>query len=209
MRRIHSMLLLATLVAGGCQARTDSSAGSAAASSPARPKPRADAAAIPAGTVLPLKLETGISSASSRVGELVVARLSEDVRIGDRLLLARGTELRGRVSAAVPSGRVKGRARLAFGFDTLVAGGRETPIEVAQADITAGSNKGEDAKVIGGGAAAGLLIGALADGKKGAAIGTAVGAAAGTGVVLATGGKEVELPAGTALRVKLERELLL
>jgi hypothetical protein len=51
-----------------------------------------------------------------------------------------------------------------------------------------------------------LIIGAIADGKKGAAIGTAVGAAAGTGAVLATKGKEVELPSGTNLRLKLEKE---
>jgi len=52
---------------------------------------------------------------------------------------------------------------------------------------------------IGGGAAAGALIGALAGGGKGALIGTAVGAGAGTGVAAATGKEEAVVPAEAAL----------
>ena len=56
-------------------------------------------------------------------------------------------------------------------------------------------------------AAAGAIIGGIADGKKGAAIGTAVGGGAGTGVVLATRGQEVRLGRGAAVSVKLLRPL--
>jgi outer membrane lipoprotein SlyB len=87
-----------------------------------------------------------------------------------------------------------------------VADGKERQAALRAVDITAPSGKNKDAKVIGGGAGLGLIIGAIADGKKGAAIGTAVGAAAGTGAVLATKGREVELPSGTNLRLKLEKE---
>jgi uncharacterized membrane protein len=52
---------------------------------------------------------------------------------------------------------------------------------------------------IGGGAAAGALIGALAGGGKGALIGTAVGAGAGTGVAAATGKEEAVVHAETAI----------
>jgi hypothetical protein len=52
---------------------------------------------------------------------------------------------------------------------------------------------------IGGGAAAGALIGALAGGGKGALIGTAVGAGAGTGVAAATGKEEAVIHAETAI----------
>ena len=51
------------------------------------------------------------------------------------------------------------------------------------------------------------MIGAIAGGKKGAAIGTAVGAGGGTGVVLATRGEEVRLGAGTPLRTTLQEPL--
>jgi hypothetical protein len=48
---------------------------------------------------------------------------------------------------------------------------------------------------IGGGAAAGALIGGLAGGGKGAAIGTLAGGGAGTGVAAATGKQEAVYPA--------------
>jgi hypothetical protein len=52
---------------------------------------------------------------------------------------------------------------------------------------------------IGGGAAAGALIGGLAGGGKGALIGTAVGAGAGTGVAAVTGKEEALIDAETAI----------
>ena len=68
---------------------------------------------------------------------------------------------------------------------------------------------GRDAKIIGGGAAAGALVGAIADGGKGAGVGALVGGGAGTGAVLATRGKEVTLPAGARWRVRLLKPLML
>jgi hypothetical protein len=206
------VLIAAPLVLGGCQAQTDTSSSQAGnrvpiATQPAAPKPKPpESLTIPAGAVLAATLETGISSATSKEGDAILARLTEDVKVSERVVLKSGTELRGRVVAATPSGRVKGRAHLAFDFDRVVVGGKEREIALRAVDITAESSKSKDAKIIGGGAGAGLIIGAIADGKKGAAIGTAVGAAAGTGAVLATRGREVELPSGTALKLKVERE---
>jgi hypothetical protein len=66
-----------------------------------------------------------------------------------------GSEVRGRVTAAVPSGRVKTRARLAFDFEMLVLEGREYSIGTGPLDITAGSTRKKDAATIGIGAGAG------------------------------------------------------
>jgi hypothetical protein len=152
------------------------------------------------------RLETALSSATSKQGDAIVARLAQDVKLGEKVVLKQGTELRGRVVSATQSGRVKGRAHLAFDFDRVVVGGSEREVALRAVDITAESSKGKDAKIVGGGAGAGLIIGAIVDGKKGAVIGTAVGAAAGTGAVLATRGKDVQLPAGTTLHLKLEKD---
>jgi hypothetical protein len=205
--------LIAALGLAGCQARTDTSSQAAqaqrvpVATQAAAPKPKPpEPLLIPAGTLLAATLETGVSSATSKEGDAILARLTEDVKVSERVVLRSGTELRGRVVAATPSGRVKGRAHLAFDFDRVVVAGKEREIALRAVDITAESSKSKDAKLIGGGAGAGLIIGAIADGKKGAAIGTAIGAAAGTGAVLATRGREVELRSGTALKLRLERE---
>jgi hypothetical protein len=119
-----------------------------------------------------------------------------------------GSVVRGQVTAAVPSGRVKTRARLAFAFDTLVPeGSKAQSIETRAVDITADDSHKRDALTIGGGAGAGALIGALTDGKKGAGIGALIGAGAGTGVVLIDKGKNVQIPAGATLSVELTRAL--
>ena len=199
-------LLTAALFAG-CQASSDSTKANDGKSpggilSVLRPSP----ITVPEGVTLPLVLETALSSATSSSGDLVVARLAEDVRVGEKVVVPSGSEVRGRVTAAVPSGRVKTRARLAFDFDTLVVGGKEHPIGTRTVDITARDTHKKDAVTIGIGAGAGAIIGAIANGGKGAAIGTLIGGAAGTGVVLANTGKEVKLGAGSRVIVRLTNE---
>jgi hypothetical protein len=127
--------------------------------------------------------------------------------VSGRVILAAGTEVVGRVTAAVQSGRVKGRARLAMEFDEVRDGGSSYRIEATAIDITAESSKGKDAKIAGGAAAAGAIIGAIAGGGKGALKGGAIGGAAGGAAVLATRGNEVVLDAGTRVEVTLERQI--
>ncbi len=167
------------------------------------PEPRV----LAAGTTLPLALQATVASNTSQVGDRVVASLAEDLSVDGRVILAAGTEVVGRVTAATQSGRVKGRARLALEFDEVRDGGSSYRIEATAIDITAESSKGKDAKIAGGAAAAGAIIGAIAGGGKGALKGGAIGGAAGGAAVLATRGNEVVLDAGTRLDVTLERKV--
>ncbi len=161
---------------------------------------------LPEGTMLPLVLETTLSSETSREGDLVEARLSREVRVNDKVTLPAGTTVRGKVTSAIPSGRVKGKAHLGFDFDTLVYKGKDVPVEGEATEITAPATHKRDAEIIGGGTVGGALIGALVGGKKGAGIGALIGAGAGTGVVLTNTGGEVTVPAGSRVSVKLTRE---
>jgi outer membrane lipoprotein SlyB len=63
--------------------------------------------------------------------------------------------------------------------------------------------------MVGGGAALGTLLGAIAGGGKGAAIGAVAGAAAGTGVQVLTKGEEIRVPAETVLNFRLDEPLQL
>jgi hypothetical protein len=164
---------------------------------------------IQEGATFALVLDTALSSETSGAGDLVVARLVEDVRVGEKVVVPAGSEVRGRVTAAVPSGRVKGEARLAFDFDTLVLEGREHAIATRAIDITAANRHKRDAAIIGIGAGAGAIVGAIVDGGKGAGIGGLVGGATGTGVVLRNKGKRVDLGAGSRVTIKLTQETLL
>jgi len=160
---------------------------------------------IPAGTRLPIVLDTPVSSASSRVEQSVHAHLVRPVVVQGRTVIPQGSRVSGVVTDATRSGRVKGLAHLALRFDTLVPRGDDTRYQIRTAAVgrTAPATKKKDATEIGVPAAGGALIGALLGGKKGALIGGAAGGGAGTAVVLSTRGKEVSLPKGAALTLRL------
>ncbi len=61
--------------------------------------------------------------------------------------------------------------------------------------------------MVGGGAALGTLLGAIAGGGKGAAIGAVAGGAAGGTAQVLTRGKQVRVPAETILSFQLEKPL--
>jgi len=160
---------------------------------------------VPAGTTLPVILETSVGSDTSRREERIDARLSSAVVVHGVTVVPEGSTVRGVVTDATRSGRVKGRAHVALRFDTLMPRGSDDRYDIRTSAVgrTAASTKKKDAFEIGGGAAGGALIGALIGGKKGAAIGTAAGGGAGTAVVLSTRGKEIHLPRGSALTLRL------
>ena len=81
------------------------------------PPPTRRSLVIPEGTTLHLTLENSLSSATNSSGDAVLAKLTEDVSVGGKLVAAAGSEVRGRVTTSIRSGKTKGRARLAFGFD--------------------------------------------------------------------------------------------
>ena len=160
---------------------------------------------VPAGTVLSVELRSHVASDSSRVEDAVAGRLRRPITIGGVTAIPAGTVLSGHITDVERSGRVKGRARVAFRFNQLdLAGaGNRVPIRTNVVARRAQATKKVDAAKIGGGAAGGALIGAIVGGGDGAAKGAAIGGAAGTGVVLATRGKDVRLGPGTPVAVRL------
>jgi hypothetical protein len=208
MRRLNALpVVCALLLLAGCEASSASTTANEGKGSGGILRAlRLAPVTVPEGATLPLALQTAISSATNRSGDLVVATLAEAVRVGEKVVVPAGSEVRGRVTAAVPSGRVKGLARLAFDFDTLVVDGQEHSIGTSAIDITGGNRHKRDAGIIGIGVGAGAIAGGIADGKKGAGLGALIGGAAGTGVVLTNKGREVVLGTGTRVTVRLTRE---
>jgi len=158
---------------------------------------------LPAGTVLPLTLDSYVASDTSRIESPVHAHLRRAVSIDGVTVLPAGTRLSGFVSDARRSAKVKGRGLVAFRFTSMAVDGDSYRVSTSRVVRQAPATKRDDALKIGVPAGAGAVIGALADGKKGAAIGSAVGGAAGTGVVLSTRGKDVRLGRGAPVAVRL------
>ena len=174
-----------------------------------RPTPTPRPRVVAAGTALPIVLKQGLTTKTAQPEDRVVAELAEDVVVDGDVLLPAGSEVSGHVVTALRSGRVKGKARLVVSFDQVRADGKTFRIDATGFDVTAGSSTGKDAKIAGGAAAAGVLIGAIADGGEGAVKGGLIGGAAGGAAVLATRGKEVELPAGSRYKIELRKSLRL
>jgi hypothetical protein len=215
-------LIIALLGMAACErgrAADDAASGTAAASDTAAAKPadmasnRADAAnapaaphtvTLPAGTQLPIVLDTPVGSATSRVEEPVRAHLARAVSHDGIVVLPERSVVSGVVTSAKRSGKVKGRAHVAVRFDAVTPdGGERYAIQTAAVGRTAPATKKKDALEIGGPAAGGALVGAILGGKKGALIGTAAGGGAGTAVVLSTSGREVRIPEGAELTLQL------
>jgi len=204
------------------QAGTVSSAGASATngagakpdgSAPAEPGKAASQpeheVTIPQGTSLAVTLDSAVGSDISTVEEAVSAHLSHPVTVGGETVLPAGSRVSGVVTDATRSGKVKGLAHVAVLFNAVVPSHSDAKYRMTAAAVqrTAQATKKKDAAKIGGAAAGGALIGAIAGGGKGALIGTAVGGGAGTAVVMSTRGDEVHLPKGSALTVKLSEPL--
>jgi hypothetical protein len=162
---------------------------------------------IPAGTTLRLDLASAIASDTSKVEDAVRAKIREAVVVDGQTVVPLGTSLAGVVTDVADSGRVKGRARIAYRFDSMTVGDERYDIATSSTSHVAPATKGEDAKKIGIGAGAGAALGAVLGGGSGALKGAAIGGAAGTGVVVATKGKEVRLGPGTNVTTKLTAPL--
>jgi len=158
---------------------------------------------IPAGTVIAVVLDQSISSKTSKSGDKFTATVESPVEIEGKVAIPKGARVEGVVTEAKAAGRFKGGATLNLTLTSVTAHGKDYEIQTSSA-MTSSKGKGKrTAVMVGGGAAGGAAIGAVAGGGKGAAIGGLIGAAAGTGGAGLTGNRDITLAAETALDFKL------
>jgi hypothetical protein len=170
------------------------------------PEPKFREVTIPAGTALSVSVLSTLGSKTSQIEDPVRGALAEPVIVSGRTALPKGTEITGTVTDVKESARVKGKAMLAFRFDRLTFDSESHRIQTARVTIEAQQNKGDDVKKGGAGAGVGAIVGGIAGGGTGAAIGAVAG---GTGAVLATKGREVEIPPGTVVSALLQSALII
>jgi hypothetical protein len=173
------------------------------------PEPNRDQISLPPGTELQLVLESGLSSATSHVGDPVTARVARATAPDGRIVLPGGTVLKGRVYHADAAGRVSGKSRLAVDFDRIVVRGVEHKLDTTAIDVAGPDSHGRDAAIIGGSTVGGAIVGGILGGGGGAKKGAIVGVLGGTGAVLATRGKDVEIPAGSNWTVRVKDRVAL
>jgi hypothetical protein len=164
--------------------------------------PAAATGQIPVGTELDVRVGTRLNSGTAAVEDRFEATTLVDFNSGGRTLVPAGSVMRGVVTSVEPATRTNRTARMTLSFDQLTVNGRAYPMRGTVTQAIEGEGiKGETAR-IGTGAGVGAIIGGILGGFKGALAGILIGAG---GTLAATEGKEVDLPAGSVLRVRVDQ----
>lgn len=160
---------------------------------------------VPEGTMIPVTLDQALSSEDSNSGDGFDATVSAPVVMGGKTVIPQGAQARGMVVEARSSGRLKTPGRLELTLTSIEVDGTRYDIDTSDASRSGKSHTKRNVIFIGGGTAAGAIIGGIVGGGKGAAIGGAIGAGGGTATAAATGKLDVRLPAETRLSFPLSQ----
>ena len=217
--RIAKVLLI--LCSSWCWAQSELTSDTGQASSPQS----TTSVTVPAGTKLLLSLKSAVNTKTAHPGDGVYLETSFPITQNNRIVIPAGTYVQGVIDNVKRPGRVKGRAEVLFHFNTLifpsgytvavpgalqdVPGAYNGHVKDKDGTVQAEGQKGRDAGTIAGPAATGTLIGGLARGGKGAAIGGLGGGAIGLAQVLLTRGDDIKIPQGTSVEMVLQRPLQL
>lgn len=179
---------------------------------------------IPQGTEIAAVLDQPLSTKDSKIGDTFTATVQQNITGPDgSVVIPAGSKIQGQVVEAesgkvLPSVRGKGRLNMRFNSITL-PDGRSAPVSATlesvhgttkgasagqEGEVSGGTSGKEAAKKVGIGAGIGTVAGLI----FGHAIkGLLIGAAAGGGYVLATEGKDVNLPAQTGLKLRVDQNI--
>jgi hypothetical protein len=156
---------------------------------------------IPVGTEIDVRIQQELTSDTAQVEDRFEATTLVDLSEGERVLIPAGSVMRGIVTSVNRASRTDRKGSLTVAFNQVTVRGRNYPMRGTVVDTIESSGIRGEAARIGAGSAVGAIIGGIIGGVKGALIGVLVG---GGGTMVATEGKDVHLPPGTILRVRLD-----
>ena len=164
---------------------------------------------LSAGTVVTVQMIDPVDSGRNHVGEEFAATVAAPVVVGDTVMIPKGADARVRLVESKNAGRIKGQSELELELVKLMVHGDTYNVESGIYTTMGSSRSKRSAKMIGGGAGLGALIGAVAGKGKGAAIGAVTGAAAGTAIEASTHGQRVKVPPEAKIDFVLRNSLSL
>jgi hypothetical protein len=170
----------------------------------ARTTPSRNAIEIPVGTEIDVRTQGALNSGTAMVEDRFEATTMADVIIDGRTAIPAGAVMRGVVTAVESAGRLNRKATMTVSFDQVTFNNRSYPMRGMVTQVLEGEGYKGDAVKIGAGAGVGAIIGGILGGGKGALAGVLIG---GGGTIAATEGKEIDLPQGSVLRVRLDSPL--
>ena len=212
MLRIIPVVVLAAAVTGACGATTRDPGGPVytpptargpADTAPTGPAEVNDSArgVIPAGQEIDVRLQSRLNSGTAQPEQRFEATTVVDLTQDGRVLIPAGSTVRGVVSSVKAAGRVDRTGSLTLSFDRITIRGRDYPIRGMATQLFESGGIRDEAGTAGIGAGAGAVVGGILGGVKGAVLGAVIGAG---GAIAATEGKDVDLPAGSVIRMRLD-----
>jgi hypothetical protein len=164
---------------------------------------------LPTGTKLVIRMIDGVDSERNSIGQTFAASLDQPVLIDGNAVIPRGTDVIVKLVDDKESGKLTGRTTLTLDLMSVKVNGRMVDVNTETVTEESSSRGARTAKVVGGTALLGTIIGAAAGGGKGAAIGLGAGAATGAGAEIVTKGQRVRIPSETRLTFVLENAVSL
>ena len=167
---------------------------------------------IPSGTELAVRTNEAIDSKVAKENQTFSGQIEQDV-LGPsgEVIVPKGSSAE-LVIRKISAGGMTGSPEMVLDVQAITVASRRYVVSTAdleeKSDTGIGMNK-RTAEMLGGGAAVGTILGAVAGGGKGAAIGALGGTAAGAGAQVLFKGKEVSVPAETILKFKLDQPVSL
>ncbi len=180
-----------------------------------RPNPRvvnARKLEAPAGTELVVRTVEMIDSRNRGADQTFSAIVEQDVRNDAGVVIVPEGSSAQLVIRQMSLGGEAGSPEMVLDLQSITIDGRRYLINSTAVTLDSGTGIGKNrrtAEVVGAGAAVGTIIGAIAGGGKGAAVGAIAGAAGGAGVQVLTRGRDVQVPAETVLRFRLDSAVTL
>jgi hypothetical protein len=98
------------------------------ASQPTQEQNAGSGATIPAGTILPISLNSTLRSNKSGSGTAITATVMQDVPLGSGETLRKGSKVTGHVVEATIPGKRSDESRISFQFDQVQFGNQTIPI---------------------------------------------------------------------------------
>jgi len=174
------------------------------------PRAAAESNVIPSGTEVAVRTNESIDSKTAQAGQMFSAVVERDVTgASGSVLIPKGAGAQ-LVIRRISGGGTVTSAEMALDLESVTIDGRRYAVSTSELERSNRRGIGKNrrtAEMLGGGAALGTVIGAVAGGGKGAVIGAITGAAAGGAVQVLTKGKEVRVPAETVLTFRLAQPL--
>jgi YMGG-like Gly-zipper len=168
--------------------------------------PRPTSATILAGSLISVRLTSGLDTSTTKTGDLFTATLDSNLVAGGVVVARAGSVVHGRVVDSENAGRLAGKSVLQIALINIVINGAAQPITTGAFQQKGGSEGLNTVKKTAGGAGLGAIIGSF---SGNAGKGAAIGAVSGLGVSMIKKGQPIKFPAETLLEFSVSQPTIL